>query len=128
MMEADSRLDLNDSRAPAPGRHTVDCQMSVRGSRGGWARPGRSLGRNRLSVWPPWKGVIWEERVPWADGMGCLWVARSPSESGRLLSGEGVVGWYPVQSWVFSVLKTPTSPHNLQSLPPLFLLLSHVPP
>ena len=34
MTEADSRLDLNDSRAPAPGRHSVDCQRSVRGSRG----------------------------------------------------------------------------------------------
>lgn len=42
MMEADSRLDLNDSRAPAPGRHTVDCQRSVpwkQGAGQGWAAP-----------------------------------------------------------------------------------------
>lgn len=43
----------------------------------------------------------------------------------RMGSGwEGVLGWYPVQSWVFSVLKTPSSHHGPQSLPPHFLLLS----
>ena len=82
------------------------------------------MGRNRLSLWPPWKGVIWEERFPWAYGMRCLWVAQSPSESGRLLAREGVLGWYSVQSWVFSVLKTATSHHGRQLLPPLVLLLS----
>lgn len=66
--------------------------------------------------------MIWEERLPWACGMGCLWVAQSPRESDRLLAG--VLGRYPGQSRVFSVFKTPGSHHGLQARPSHFLLLS----
>lgn len=45
------------------------------------------------------------------DEMGYLCVAQSPSESDGLLDEEGVFGWCLVQSWVFSVVKTPSSHH-----------------
>lgn len=101
---------------------TPNCRRSVpeAGAGQGWATPwagidclfglrGRCDSGRRGSPGPMGCGV-------------CGW-PRVPSESGRLLAREGVLGWYSVQSWVFSVLKTVKSSRPSVA-PTLVLLLS----
>lgn len=76
----------------------------------GWARLGHSLGKNRVSVWSPWKGVIWEGRFPWACWNGMLVGGPEFRETEGLKAGEGVLRGYPVQSGMSMFL-------NPQALP-----------
>lgn len=109
-------------RFQAGSEFQSSCRRSVSGSRG-LGKAGPLPEQKGLSVWPPWKGVIWEERFPWAYGMGCLWVAQSSSVSNGLLAGGDVLGWYPVQSWCSLYLK-PQALIRSSIPPPHFLLLS----